>query len=189
MEGSTVGESLSVFKEVDHLVWGYVRKQLNDELLIYENIKLIIDYFGNMFFDSKILTIKLQSKLILLLSQKIKNISAWNPLFCGTTDGFSLSSLEQKCETSKNTVTIIESNSNDIFIVYSAHKLRLSSGWFRPSPTFTFTIKAMNPETKIGKIEDGGTVCIWPNWHLTDLNSFNGKKFTVMNFEVFGLEL
>ena len=186
------GNSLSAYKEIDHFVWGYMRRESNNKLLIYEVISLIIDYFGNMFIDSKILKIQSQNKLILSISKefKDKNITNWKGLYCASKNGFSLNKLKENCNSTKNSVVVVETSAGDIFASLQQQPLNVGP-YFRVNSKYSLILKSFNYGKQIGKMCNG-EIIIMPNPHLTDLNSFTftqNIKFTVMDFEVFELEL
>ena len=77
MEGQQEDNSLSVFKEIDHFIWGYVRRQQNHGLLIYDIITLIINYFGNLPAYFKLASSVFVGKSLI---KKLKEVGGQNPI-------------------------------------------------------------------------------------------------------------
>eukprot|EP01084_Bolivina_argentea_P101138 181385_1 len=140
---------MSATTQLELVIWYYIRAQY--EKLTQTNLptalKHLIASFSEAVMGSKLLTLKEDADFVQLLA-RASNIKRFSLLFRASEDGFKAKDFHDKCDKNGSTVTIIQSDSGNIFGGYTTIPWSSWSHEYKPpkstDETFLFLIRSDN---------------------------------------------
>eukprot|EP01083_Nonionella_stella_P178459 630446_1 len=140
----------TIDRETELCVYGYIRgcQSLLPSIDPYYNIPQLVHYivlsFHGARLDSSILSKSETHTLLSLLQQPGKGLSdkRWRLLYRGSRDGFAANVFHNKCDGKANTLSIIRTNSNNVFGGYASVPWKGDGSYAADNDAFIFLIRS-----------------------------------------------